>query len=71
MTQSVLLCIHEEEGRQNVSRLQKDFFFFFSWKITHPGISALQTPADSMIAKQDILEVARKWAQKKENPVIK
>lgn len=70
MTQSVLLCIHEEEGRENVSGLQKDFFFF-SWRITHPGISALQTPADSMIAKQDILEVARKWAQKKENPVIK
>lgn len=50
---------------------RKIFFFFFSWRITHPGISALQTPADSMIAKQDILEVARKWAQKKENPVIK
>lgn len=46
-------------------------YIYFSWRITHHGISALKTPADSMITKQDILEVARKWAQKKANPVIK
>lgn len=67
VTQSILLLIHDEEQRKNVSRLQKDFFTFFGWIITHPGISALQTPADSMIAKQDILEAARKQAQKRES----
>lgn len=66
VTQSILLLIHKEEWRKNVSRLQKDFNFF-TWRITYPGISVLQTPADSMIAKQDILEVARKQAQKRES----
>lgn len=44
----------------------RKIFTFFTWRITYPSISALQTPADS-IAKQDILEVARKQAQKRES----
>lgn len=45
----------------------RKIFTFLLERVTYPSISTLQTPADSMIAKQDILEAARKQAQKRES----